>query len=189
MGIHKSWNIQIITRLQTYMRCHASFGIDSNTQISRVKYTALSSQALTRHSIQSSKLSCAASVGCETRQSTYISKRNRDTDSRTHVTHRDTDFHKDKSFKTAWRRPFWGCETRQPTAVKTWNTQSTRLQSQSWLHLPRRWESCWLHLYRLWESSQWVRSNRNLKSTKKTHHTVSGVDHWSRRLQISSKAA
>src|SRR5271154_558475 len=45
---------------------------------------------------------------------TYISMRNRDI---------DTDFHKGKLLKAAWRRPLWGCETRQPLAVKTWNRQ------------------------------------------------------------------
>ena len=86
-------------------------------------------------------------------------------------TKRYRDYHKDKS---ALRCPQWGArrdshytlQVQSIRAVQTWNTQSTKLQSQGWLHLPRRRESCWLHLYRRWESHQSVYSTQKFKSYK-----------------------
>ena len=151
------------------MRCHASFGIDSNTQISNALHCPVGHW----HGIQFNLQNYPAPPPRGVRRGSHItSLLNRDTDSHTH-----TDFHKDKSFKAAWRRPPWGPRydsqskvqiatvritapqrdtdsesqlqreiqtLRQKdymVAVETWHTQSTRLQSQSRLHLPRRWES------------------------------------------------
>jgi len=120
-----------------------------------------------------SKLHCAAPLVCETRQSIYISKGNRDTDSHTHTATQT--FTKTSHSRLPGAAPSGGarCDSQLLSRHQTHNLQDFKAKAKA--------DSTFPDIEKAADSTfagveKAINRSAAFKSTKRTRHTVSGVD-------------